>query len=85
MARRQDNERRFGEWEELPEGGRRYWYVRAGHGGAWVRYLKVVDADEVTLSFAQEVYDAAGRLRAVHGKYPADTGHHRLPSEVCER
>ena len=69
----------------MPGGGRRYWYVRVGGSGSSVRYVKVVDAHETTLSFVQEVYDSSGRLHAIHAKYPTDTGHCQLPDEVSER
>ena len=42
------------------------------------RYIKEVDADEKTTRFAQEIYDAAGRLTAVHEKFPVDLGHKQM-------
>jgi hypothetical protein len=42
------------------------------------RYIKEVDANENTTRFAQEIYDAIGRLVAVHEKFPVDLGHKEL-------
>lgn len=73
--RRRWNERKFGFWEELPNGGRRYFYEVRGRY-AWVaRYVKEVDALEQTVRFYQEIYDDQGRLIEVHEKYPEDKGH----------
>jgi hypothetical protein len=41
------------------------------------RYLKEVDADEKTLRFSQEIYDAERRLVEVHEKFPIDRGHRK--------
>ena len=42
------------------------------------RYIKEVDADEKATRFAQEIYDPAGRLTAVHEKFPVDLGHKQM-------
>ena len=42
------------------------------------RYIKEVDATEHTVRFAQEIYDDAGRLIAVHEKFPGDLGHQQM-------
>ncbi len=42
------------------------------------RYLKEVDADEVTRRFWQEIYDENGQLVEVHEKYPVDKGHQKV-------
>jgi hypothetical protein len=42
------------------------------------RYIKIVDAGEITLSFVQEIYDGDGNIIARHQKYPEDTGHEDL-------
>jgi hypothetical protein len=76
--KRAQNERKFGTWEELPSGGRRYWLDVLGRSGWRARYVKEVDADEVTVRFYQEVFDGDGRLREVHNKYPVDVGHQRI-------
>jgi hypothetical protein len=78
MASRAQNERKFKHWEELPNGGRRYtreFFVRAG-GRA--RYIKELDANETTIRFVREIYDAAGKLIRVHEKFPVDLGHKQL-------
>ena len=78
MASRAQNERKFKDWEELPDGGRRYARGFAGRAGGRARYIKEVDANERTVRFAQEIYDASGRLVAVHEKLPVDFGHKQL-------
>lgn len=75
MATRQQNERQFKQWDELPNGGRRYWYDVFGHRGYFARYVKEVDGDEVTLRFYQEIYNSNGELVSVHHKFPEDLGH----------
>jgi hypothetical protein len=76
--RRRQNEKKFGSWEELPNGGRRYWYEVTGRQGWKARYVKEVDAGEETLRFYQEIYDDEGELVEVHHKYPVDTGHRKV-------
>jgi len=78
MASHAQNERKFKHWEELPNGGRRYTREFVGRAGGRARYLKEVDAAERTTRFAQEIYDASGRLVAVHEKFPVDLGHKQL-------
>ncbi len=78
MASRAQNERKFERWEELPNGGRRYVRDFAGRAGGRARYVKEVDVNESTIRFAQEIYDASGRLVAVHEKFPVDLGHKQL-------
>lgn len=75
MSTRRQNEKKFGHWEDLPAGGRRYWTEVSGRQGWRARYLKEVDADETTLRFWQEIYDDTGRLSEIHEKYPVDKGH----------
>jgi hypothetical protein len=62
MSTRQQNERKFGNWQELSGGGRRYWYEVAGRQGWRARYLKEVDTGEKIVKFWQEVYDGSGQL-----------------------
>jgi hypothetical protein len=81
MTKRQQNERAYPNWEELPDGGRRYWRERPGGDFGYCRYVKIVDADEGTVSFVQEIYDDDGRLIEVHQKYPIDTGHQFLSGD----
>jgi hypothetical protein len=73
--KRRQNERKFNAWEELPTGGRRYWYDVPGRTGWLARYVKEVDTGETTTLFLQEIYDHAGRLVEIHQKYPVDLGH----------
>jgi len=54
---RSQNERKFGQWDELPDGGRRYCLDVPGKLGWLARYLKDVDANETTVRFWQEIYD----------------------------
>lgn len=75
MSTRAQNERKFGQWEELPDGGRRYRLDVPGRLAWTARYLKEVDALETTVRFWQEIYDEQGRLVESHEKYPVDKGH----------
>jgi hypothetical protein len=77
-SKRRENERKFSTWEELPEGGRRYFYEVQGRDGWKARYVKEVDAAETTVRFYQEIYDERGNLVEVHEKYPVDRGHRKL-------
>ncbi|MBN1286355.1 MAG: hypothetical protein JXB47_13235 [Anaerolineae bacterium] len=81
MTTREQNERKFPNWVELPDGGRRYWRDVPGRHSGMARYVKIVGADEMTISFVQEVYDDEGVLIAIHSKYPKDTGHQILVDE----
>jgi hypothetical protein len=72
------NKRKFGSWEELPRGGRRYWLEVAGRRGWKARYVKEVDADENTVRFWQEIYDDQDKLVEIHEKYPVDKGHQQV-------
>jgi hypothetical protein len=51
-----------------------------GRQGWKARYVKEVDADEVTVRFYQEIYDGTGKLVEVHHKYPVDHGHQTVTS-----
>ena len=81
MATRQQNERRFRQWEDLPGGGRRYYRTVQGKISGYARYVKFVDANEVTVQIIQEIYDDENRLIGVHQKYPEDTGHQVMSLE----
>jgi hypothetical protein len=81
MATRSQNEHDFPNWEELSNGGRRYWVDKPGRVRGFARYVKIVDTDEVTLSIVQEIYDSRGRLIERHQKYPVDTGHQVIEAE----
>ena len=78
MSTRAQNEKKFGSWDELPGGGRRYWLEVPGHLGWRARYLKEVDGSETTVRFWQEIYDAAGKLAEIHEKFPVDKGHRKV-------
>jgi hypothetical protein len=78
MATREQNEQDYPYWEELPDGGRRYWVDKPGRTKGFARYVKIVDASEITQSFVQEVYDREGNLIERHQKYPLDTGHQTI-------
>ena len=73
--KRARNEARYGDWEELEDGGRRYHYSVHGRHGWMARYVKEVDPEENTTRFFQEIYDDRGRLVEIREKYPTDTGH----------
>lgn len=81
MATREQNEKRFPNWLDLPDGGRRYWHERKGRVSGFQRMIKVVTEDETTLLLVQEIYNDEGVLIERHQKYPEDTGHQRLISE----
>jgi hypothetical protein len=81
MATRIENERRFPNWEQRADGGRRYWREVAGRRGWRARYVKVVDRDEETISFVQEVYNHLGKLVEVHEEFPVDTGHRKIEDD----
>ena len=78
MSSRPQNEKKFGSWEELPGGGRRYHLEVTGRFGWRARYLKEVGADEITVSFWQEIYDETGKLIEIHEKFPVDKGHQKV-------
>ncbi len=78
MATREQNERKFPNWVELPGGGRRYWLHVPGRQGWHARYVKVVNANEETVAFYQEIYDEHGELVEIHEKFPADRGHRKV-------
>ena len=75
MSAREQNERKFEAWDDLPGGGRRYRLDVAGRHGWRARYVKEVDSAEKTLRFWQEIHDESGALVEVHEKYPVDKGH----------
>ncbi len=73
--KQKENERKFGYWERLENGGRRYFCEIQGHYGWKARYIKEVDSLEKTIRFYQEIYNEKGKLVEVHEKYPVDKGH----------
>lgn len=78
MSTRVQNEGKFGQWEELSGGGRRYRLDVPGRLGWRARYLKEVDANETTLRFCQEIYDDQGKLMETHEIFPVDKGHQKV-------
>lgn len=78
MSMRSQNEKKFGQWEELFGGGRRYRLDVTGRLGWLARYFKEVDANETTLRFWQEVYDDQDKLVETHEKFPVDKGHQKM-------
>jgi len=79
--KRQDNEKKFPNFNELPDGSRIYWFELNGKLGWKARYVKIVDANETTLSFKQEIYNENNILVEVHEKYPIDKGHIKLRND----
>lgn len=75
MTTREQNEKEYRNWQDLPDGGRRYWRERKGKVSGLQRMIKVVDAAENTRSVIQEIYNDEGELIERHQKYPQDTGH----------
>ena len=80
-GKRRQNESKFGVWEELSTGGRRYWYEVKSRSGWKARYVKEVDGDERTEKFYQEIYDEEGKLVEIHEKYPVNNGHQKVKRE----
>lgn len=78
MSSRRQNEIKFGQWQELPHGGRCYFLNVLGRLGWRARYGKEVDVQETTLRFWQEIYDGQGRLVEIHEKFPVDKGHQKV-------
>lgn len=78
LIKRQENEKKFPNFKELPDGSRMYWFEIEGRLGWKAIYLKTVDHQETTLSFWQEIYDENGFLVEVHEKYPIDKGHIKI-------
>jgi hypothetical protein len=76
--KRRYNEKKFGSWEELPGGGRRYWLEVIGRSGWKAKHVKEVDDEERTIRFYQEIYNDQGELIEIHEKYPIDKGHRKL-------
>jgi hypothetical protein len=75
------NEKKFPNWEKLPNGGRRYWLEVKGRHGWQARYIKEVDAMEETIKFYQEIYDGNGNLVEIHEKFPVDKGNKKIREE----
>lgn len=78
MTTRIQNEKKFGNWDDLPSGGQVYRLDVYGRLGWRARYCKEVDAQESTTRFWQQIYDEDSNLVEVHDKYPVDTGHRKV-------
>lgn len=78
INKRQENEKKFSNFDELPDGNRQYWFEVIGRMGWKARYIKIVDQEEVTISFRQEIYNENGILVEIHEKYPIDKGHLKI-------
>lgn len=78
INKRQENEKKFSNYEDLPDGSRRYWFEITGRLGWKARYVKMVDQNEVTITFRQEIYDEKETLVEFHEKYPIDKGHIKI-------
>ena len=78
MSTQSQNEKKFRNWSQLPDGGRRYWFDILGRHGWWARYLKEVNSQEITVRFWQEIYDEEDNLIEIHEKYPVDKGHQKV-------
>ncbi len=78
VATRTENEQKSEHWIDHEDGTRTYWYEVQGKHGWRARYLKLVDSNERTLGFRQEVYNEKGDLVEIHEKYPVDKGHTKL-------
>jgi hypothetical protein len=78
INKRQENEKKFPTYEELPDGGRTYWFEIEVRMGWKARYVKTVDLNEATVSFRQEIYNENGVLVEIHEKYPIDNGHIKI-------
>ncbi len=79
--KRKRNERKYKNWEELPNAGRRYWYDIVGQLGWLSRYIKDVNSAEITIRFYQEIYNEKGKLIERHEKFPEDKGHQKVLEE----
>lgn len=79
--KRKENEKKFPNFEELPDGSRKYWFEISGRLGWKARYVKRVDSNEKTLSFVQKIYDDNNILIEVHEKYPEDKGHIKIRND----
>ena len=81
QSKRRLNERKFQDWKELPNGGRKYRLSVNGRRGWKAFYVKIVDSNEETVRFFQEIYDNKGVLAEVHEKFPVDKGHKNVKEE----
>ena len=78
INKRKENERKFTHWEDKKDGTRKYWFEIKGKMKWKARYVKVVDENETTISFRQEIYNDKNILVEIHEKYPIDKGHKKI-------
>lgn len=76
--KRKENEKKFTHWEDNKDGSRKYWFDIKGRTGWKARYVKVVDENEISLKFYQEIFDNNDKLVEIHEKYPIDKGHRKI-------
>ncbi len=76
--KRKRNEKKFVNWKDLSDGGRKYYLEITGRHGWKARYVKEVNRNEETMKFYQEIYDDKGKLTEIHEKNPEDKGHKRV-------
>jgi hypothetical protein len=70
MNTRKQNEKKFINWEDLPDGGRQYWYEVSGRRDWKARYVKEVDKNEKPVRYYQKIYDASNKLIESHVRFP---------------
>lgn len=78
IKKRRQNEKKFRKWQDLPKGGRKYWFEVKGKFGYWAKYVKEVDEREETTKFYQEIFDEKDNLIEIHEKFPIDKGHKKI-------
>ena len=76
--KRKQNEKVFSNFDELENGNRKYWFEIIVKFGWKAKYVKIVDKEEITISFIQEIYNDKGELEEIHEKYPVDKGHVKI-------
>ena len=76
--KRKENEKKFTNFEELTDGSRMYWFEVEGRSKWKARYIKIVDSNEITVSFRQEIFNEKGTIVEIHEKYPIDNGHIKI-------
>lgn len=72
------NEKKFEKWIDLENGTRKYWFEVQGKQGYKAIYVKIVNANEITVKFYQEIYNEKGELIEIHEKFPVDKGHKKI-------
>lgn len=78
LKKRKENETKFDFWNDIEDGGRKYWFEIEGKYGWKARYIKEVDSKEKTIFFYQEIYNDKNELVEIHYKLPVDKGHQKI-------